>query len=161
MNDLGIVVGCDYDSKAVHFAMLEREALHLFRYHIYSGQTSLELLDALEACFRSIPLPIQLVVIETPIYIQNPKTSFALNRIYLLVGLACEKLKLVTTSLGSSRWKKLALGYARLNKREVFERMRQRFGEIISDSHYADCTGLALAGRELLKGKEIDAASTL
>ena len=157
---MDIVCGIDYDSHAVHFAVLEGEVLHLFRYHVSVGQTSLEILDALEACLRNIPSPVKLVVIEKPIYIQNPRTSFSLNRIYLLIDLACEKLKLVTTSLGSSSWKKLALGYARLNKQEVYERMRQRFGEVISDFHFADSTAMALAGQELLKGG-VDDSSTL
>ena len=147
------IVGIDYDSHAVHFAILEGEVLHTFRYHISVVQSSLDILDALEACLRGIPSPVELVVIETPIYIQNPKTSFSLSRIYLLIDLACEKLKLCTTALGSSRWKKLALGYSRLNKQEVFERMQEHFGEIISDSHYADAGAMALAGRRLVEGK--------
>ena len=144
-------LGVDYDSRAVHFGILEGEVLHVFRYHSYAGQPSLELLGGIEACLQGIPKPVSLVVIEAPIYIQNPKTSFALSRVYFLVELACQKLSLATIPLGSSRWKKLGLGCARLNKGQVFERMRERFGEIVSDSHYADCAGLALAGRKLLE----------
>jgi len=148
------IVGCDYDSHAVHFGVLEKEVLYAFRYHSYVGQPSLELLDGIETCLRSIPKPVSLVVIETPIYIQNPRTSFALSRVYLLVELACQKLNLTTVSLGSSRWKKLGLGYARLNKGRVFERMKERFGDIISDSHYADCAGMCLAGQRLVEGSD-------
>jgi len=147
-------VGIDYDSHAVHVAVFEDEVLHTFRYYISPEQSSLEILKALEAfLYTNVFNGCKLVVIESPIYIQNPKTAFALGRVYLLVSLACEKLKLVKVTLSNSRWKKLALGYAKLNKQQVFDKMKAVYGDIIADSHYADATGLASAGKKLVEGK--------
>lgn len=149
------IIGVDYDSKAVHLALLcEWETgIHLSVFRVHFTTLSETLRDLVALLDRIRP---NSAVVEAPIYIQNPKTSFLLSRMHTLICLACEQANLPFITLGSARWKKLAFGSARLNKRAVFERARESWKDLISDHHYADAYGLALAGMVLhaTRGKE-------
>ena len=141
------VVGIDYDSHAVHFSILSGERVSTIRYHLVESLgDSLDALVGQAKNFRN-----DYVVVEAPIYIQNPKTSFKLARVHTLICIALEKAKVPYQIIEVTRWKRLALGKARANKPEVLEAMRSRFGDIISDSHFADATAMCLAGRKLLE----------
>lgn len=150
-----VVIGVDYDSHAVHFAILG-ERVKVSRYHL-SGEDLISSIDGLATIFRgflTISYHDAFVIIEAPVYIQNPRTSFKLAQVQTLIRVACETVGLKYEVLESTRWKKLALGSARKNKQEVLEAMRFRFGDVISDSHFADATAMALAGMKLLKEVE-------
>lgn len=140
------VIGIDYDSHAVHLGILGKK-LSVIRQTVYESllDTMLNLWELLDN------LSPTLVIVEAPVYIQNPKTSFKLARVHTLICMACEAAKVHFEVLENTRWKKLTLGSARKNKQEVFEAMRERFGEVISDSHFADAAAMALAGRKLLE----------
>ena len=148
------VIGVDYDSHAVHLAILTGGGPHMFRVPV--GDNLVETLGQLRKLLKNFRGAF--VVIEAPIYIQNPRTSFKLARVQTLACLACERVGLEYKVLESTRWKKLALGRARMKKQEILEAMQKRFGDIISDSHFADATGLALAGKKLLEEKERESA---
>ena len=141
------VIGIDYDSHAVHFSILSGERVSTIRYHLVES-----LGDSLDALIEQVKnFRDDYVVVEAPIYIQNPKTSFKLARVHTLICVALEKAGVLYQIIEVTRWKRLALGKARANKQEVLEAMRARFGDIISDSHFADATAMAVAGKKLLE----------
>lgn len=143
-----IIIGCDYDSHAAHFAILEKNSIGTQRYSL-KGTGLLGALDELVQCFTQFRREETFVIIEAPVYIQNPLTSFKLAQVQTLLRVACERAKLKYEVLTSTRWKKLALGKARLSKQEVFDAVRERFGDVITDFHFADAAAMALAGRKL------------
>jgi len=142
-------IGIDYDSHAVHFAVLEEEELSFYRYHV--GDTLFDVVVGIQVVLRAHPA--DLVIVEAPIYIQNPKTSFKLAQVHTLIRLACEKESCKYEILGVTAWKKLTFGFAKLTKQEVFELMKTKYGEIISDTHFADSAAMAVAGQKLLESK--------
>jgi len=143
------VTGIDYDSRAVHLATLDNGKLvSLLRVHL-SGAT---LTTAIESIVSQLQVCASgAIFVEAPIYIQNPKTSFKLTRVHVLICIACEQAKLSYQVIEPTRWKKLALGTARINKQQVFEAVRLHFGEVITDSHFADACAMAIAGQKILE----------
>ena len=143
------VTGIDYDSRAVHLATLDNGKLvSLLRVHL-PGATLTTAIESIASQIR-IGLP-DAIFIEAPIYIQNPKTSFKLTRVHVLICVACEQTKLPYQVIEPTRWKKLAMGTARINKHGVFEAIRSQFGEAITDSHYADAVAMSIAGQKILE----------
>jgi len=143
-----MILGVDYDTKNIHIAALGAGVilLNLKRIPVWSPYNEV-FHEASKYFFSGSP---ELVVVEAPIYIQNAKTSFALARVHTIITLACEEAHIKFTTLGATRWKKLAMGEAKVNKEETLKRMRDRFGDDVTDHHFADSIGLALAGKELI-----------
>ena len=144
------VLGVDYDSHFVHFANLTGDVLSLFRCPVET--TLVKTIDNITSLL-TLRRP-TLVVIEAPIYIQNPKTSFKLVQVHTLIRVACERKKFRYEIVSITAWKKLTFGYAKLKKQEVFELMKTKYGEIISDNHYADAAAMSVAGKVLLEAKD-------
>ena len=93
----------------------------------------------------------ELMLVEAPVYIQNPKTSFVLARVRTLIEVAASAAGLKAISIESTKWKKLSLGQTRLNKEEVRVKINTMLGTDV-DSHWADAAAMALAGEKILRG---------
>jgi Holliday junction resolvasome RuvABC endonuclease subunit len=86
------------------------------------------------------------VILEAPLYIQNPKTSFVLAEMNTLIRLALAALNLPCEMLTTTQWKKLAWGTAKLKKGDVLANAQKVWGEIVTDDHFGDALSMALAG---------------
>lgn len=151
------VAGLDYDSHAMHMAVTRSESFHeipsLTLVRCPLDPSLKASLEKIEEVLMSGLNPTAFVIVEASVYIQNPRTSFGLVRVQTLLRLACERTSLRYQVLENTKWKRLAFGTSKKNKAQVFEMMRQTYGEQITDHHFSDATGMSLAGRSLLQAE--------
>jgi len=135
------VIGIDYDSHNIHVAIYDGESLLLVRQNLDKITLYAGMIDLAKLITPYVP---RLILIEAPVYVQNPKATYKLTRVCTVCQLACEYPDFPYQIIPNTQWRKAAWGKAIMQKEQVVEKAIEQFGEIITDHHFADAASMAL-----------------
>ena len=148
-----LIVGVDYDTKSYHIAFWDGS--QLYTEHLNTGESDKELMTVASQTAELCKKLNGHAYVEMPIHIQNPNTTIKLTKVFSFLYFACLQQNVPFSEIRIQTWKKETLGKgSRVNKQDVFEFARNRWGEIIDNQHFADASCIALAGHQIESRKE-------
>jgi len=150
-----MILGLDCSSRTVHGVVLndKEEIVTRFKTGKYKEDFDIrfvKITDNFDGILSKIK--VEKAFVEAAIYIQNPKSTIEIARVFGGVQLTCNKYRTPCQLVDNTKWKKEVVGKGNCSKSDIMSFAIEKWGDNFEEQDFADAACIALYG--LKEGKE-------